>query len=64
MAPINKLSIVMAADFGALFLGEKLNLMNWLGVVFIVTGVSGTAFYCIRLHHPHMQRESRTTEKH
>ncbi|RDL51358.1 4-amino-4-deoxy-L-arabinose-phosphoundecaprenol flippase subunit ArnE [Ensifer sp. M14] len=38
VAPIDKLSIVMVAIFGVLFLGEKLNLMNWLGVVFIAAG--------------------------
>ncbi|QRY68769.1 EamA family transporter [Ensifer sp. PDNC004] len=38
VAPIDKLSIVMVAIFGVLFLGEKLNLMNWLGVAFIATG--------------------------
>lgn len=36
VAPIDKLSIVMVAIFGVL--GEKLNLMNWLGVVFIAGG--------------------------
>ncbi|OWZ93108.1 transporter [Sinorhizobium sp. LM21] len=38
VAPIDKLSIVMVAIFGVLFLGEKLNLMNWLGVGFIAAG--------------------------
>jgi transporter family protein len=38
VAPIDKLSIVMVAIFGVLFLGEKLNLMNWLGVAFIAAG--------------------------
>lgn len=38
VAPIDKLSIIMVAIFGVLFLGEKLNLMNWLGVGFIAAG--------------------------
>lgn len=38
VAPIDKLSIVMVAIFGVLFLGEKLNLINWLGVAFIAAG--------------------------
>ncbi|WP_018012406.1 EamA family transporter [Sinorhizobium medicae] len=38
VAPIDKLSIVFVALFGVLFLGEKLNLMNWLGVGLIAAG--------------------------
>lgn len=38
VAPIDKLSIAMVAIFGVLFFGEKLNLMNWLGVAFIAAG--------------------------
>lgn len=38
VASIDKLSSVMVAIFGVLFLGEKLNLMNWLGVAFIAAG--------------------------
>ena len=38
VAPIDKLSIVLVAVFGVVFLGEKLNLMNWLGVACIATG--------------------------
>lgn len=38
VAPIDKLSIVLVALFGVLFLGEKLNLMNWLGVGLIAAG--------------------------
>ncbi|MDK1373233.1 MULTISPECIES: EamA family transporter [unclassified Sinorhizobium] len=38
VAPIDKLSIVFVAVFGVLFLGEKLNLMNWLGVALIAAG--------------------------
>lgn len=38
VAPIDKLSIVLVAVFGVVFLGEKLGLVNWLGVVMITGG--------------------------
>ncbi|KRB60335.1 transporter [Rhizobium sp. Root708] len=38
VAPIDKLSIVLVAVFGVVFLGEKLNLLNWLGVGLIASG--------------------------
>ncbi|WEJ08990.1 EamA family transporter [Sinorhizobium prairiense] len=38
VAPVDKLSIIFVAVFGVLFLGEKLNLMNWLGVGLIAAG--------------------------
>ncbi len=38
VAPVDKLSIVFVALFGVLFLGEKLNLINWLGVGLIAAG--------------------------
>ncbi|MBB3963249.1 MULTISPECIES: EamA family transporter [Rhizobium] len=38
VAPIDKLSIVLVAIFGVVFLGEKLNMMNWLGVSLIASG--------------------------
>jgi transporter family protein len=38
VAPIDKLSVVLVAIFGALFLGEKLAVANWLGVAFIAAG--------------------------
>jgi transporter family protein len=38
VAPIDKLSVVLVAIFGALFLGEKLNALNWLGVALIAGG--------------------------
>ncbi|MDR7144647.1 EamA family transporter [Rhizobium sp. BE258] len=38
VAPIDKLSIVLVAVFGVVFLGEKLGLVNWLGVVMIAGG--------------------------
>ncbi len=38
VAPIDKLSVVLAAVFGALFLGERLAPTNWLGVALIAVG--------------------------
>ena len=39
VAPVDKLSIIMVAIFGVLFLGEKLSAINWAGVVMIGGGV-------------------------
>jgi len=38
VAPIDKLSVVLVALFGVLFLGERLTALNWLGVVLVVAG--------------------------
>lgn len=38
VAPIDKLSVVLVAIFGVVFLGEKLSWHNWLGVAFIAAG--------------------------
>lgn len=38
VAPIDKLSVVLVALFGALFLGEHLSLGGWAGVGFIALG--------------------------
>lgn len=38
VAPIDKLSVVLVAIFGALFLGEQLPALGWLGVTLIGTG--------------------------
>ncbi|OYX90376.1 MAG: transporter [Azorhizobium sp. 32-67-21] len=38
VAPLDKLSVVMVAVFGAMFLGERLSALNWLGVVLIAGG--------------------------
>jgi transporter family protein len=38
VAPIDKLSVVLVAVFGVMFLGEKLSVPNWLGVVLIAAG--------------------------
>jgi len=38
VAPIDKLSVVLVAVFGAAFLGERLSGANWLGVALIGLG--------------------------
>lgn len=38
VAPIDKLSVVLVAVFGVIFLGERLSAANWLGVVLIAAG--------------------------
>lgn len=38
VAPIDKLSVVMVAIFAAIFLGERLSLVNWTGVALIGAG--------------------------
>jgi transporter family protein len=38
VAPIDKLSVVLVALFGVAFLGERLTLPNWLGILLIAGG--------------------------
>src|SRR5271169_3823090 len=38
VAPIDKMSVVLVAIFGVVFLGEKLSLPNWAGVALITVG--------------------------
>jgi len=44
VAPIDKLSVVLVAIFGAVFLGEKLSGINWAGVMLIAAGAVLVAF--------------------
>ena len=44
VAPIDKLSVVLVALFGVIFLGEKLALLNWLGVGLIAAGAILVAY--------------------
>lgn len=44
VAPVDKLSVVLVALFGTAFLGEKLSLPNWLGVIFIALGAALVAY--------------------
>ncbi|ANG96113.1 transporter [Brucella pseudogrignonensis] len=39
VAPVDKLSVVLVALFGAVFLGERMSTINWLGIVLIGCGV-------------------------
>ena len=38
VAPVDKLSVVFVAVFAVLFLGERLALPNWMGVILIACG--------------------------
>ena len=38
VAPIDKLSVVMVAILGVVFLGEKLSAVNWLGILLVAGG--------------------------
>ena len=38
VAPVDKLSVVLVAVFGVVFLGERLSPPNWLGVALIAAG--------------------------
>jgi len=44
VAPIDKLSVVLVAVFGVIFLGEQLSGPNWLGVVLIAAGAALVAY--------------------
>jgi bacterial/archaeal transporter family protein len=44
VAPIDKLSIVLVAVFGVMFLGERLSLLNWGGVALIAVGALFIAY--------------------
>lgn len=44
VAPIDKLSVVLVAVFGVVFLGEQLSGPNWLGVLLIAAGAVLVAY--------------------
>ena len=44
VAPIDKLSVVFVAIFAVVFLGERLALPNWLGVIMIACGAVLVAY--------------------
>jgi transporter family protein len=44
VAPIDKLSVVLVALFGVIFLGERLSGANWLGVAMIAAGAILVAY--------------------
>ena len=39
VAPIDKMSVLLVALFAVLFLGERLQVHNWIGIVLIALGV-------------------------
>ena len=44
VAPVDKLSVVLVALFGVVFLGERLNGANWVGVLLIASGAVLVAY--------------------
>jgi transporter family protein len=44
VAPIDKLSVVLVAVFGVIFLGERLSGTNWLGICLIAAGTVLVAY--------------------
>ena len=44
VAPIDKLSVVLVALFGVLFLGERLGLLAWLGIALMAMGAALVAW--------------------
>jgi transporter family protein len=44
VAPIDKMSVVLVAIFGVIFLGERLSAPNWLGVALIAAGAVLVAY--------------------
>ena len=44
VAPIDKLSVVLVAVFGVVFLGERLSAANWTGVALIAAGAVLVAY--------------------
>ena len=44
VAPLDKLSVVLVAVFGATLLGESLSLLSWLGVALIAAGAGLVAY--------------------
>jgi bacterial/archaeal transporter family protein len=44
VAPVDKLSVVMVAIFGAVLLGERLSAANWIGVAMIASGAVLVAY--------------------
>lgn len=44
VAPIDKLSVVLVAVFGVVFLGERLSTANWVGVALIAAGAVLVAY--------------------
>jgi len=44
VAPVDKLSVVLVAVFGVVFLGERLSAPNWLGIALIAAGAVLVAY--------------------
>jgi bacterial/archaeal transporter family protein len=44
VAPLDKMSVLLVAVFAVVFLGERLTLLNWLGIVLIAGGTVLVAY--------------------
>jgi transporter family protein len=44
VAPIDKLSVVLVALFGVLFLGERLGPLAWVGIALMAVGAALVAW--------------------
>jgi transporter family protein len=44
VAPVDKMSVVLVAIFGVLFLGERMAIPNWTGIAFIAVGAVLVAY--------------------
>lgn len=44
VAPVDKLSVVLVALFGVIFLGKRLSALNWLGVALMAAGAMLVAY--------------------
>ena len=44
VAPIDKMSVVLVAVFGVVFLGERLTVVNWFGILLVTAGALLVAF--------------------
>jgi transporter family protein len=44
VAPLDKMSVVLVALFGVIFLGERLAMPNWIGIALIAAGAVPVAY--------------------
>jgi transporter family protein len=42
--PVDKMSVAPVAIFGVMFLGERITIANWTGIVFIAVGAVLVAY--------------------
>ncbi len=51
VAPIDKLSVVLVAIFSVVLLGEKLSMVNWMGIGLITVGVILVSYKVLKGHY-------------